>query len=541
MSLLPLPLAHELPVLPVNDASSPPAQAASGATLRAGLGLCALLLLTSCQSTRPPGTNDPSVLHQDAALISAKTLDEELAETHTFTPRKSYKNRTERARITGYPASPEKQPIPVVAFDRPWLESIHPLYIHARSLVEQELDADLRDIRLLLVDDTPINAEVNHETRRLVNEQFGRSVFADQFLGRVMKAQSGTYAALFTSRLKAVMVSRSMLANYEQSLPQDAQIRAAALLTLLIHELVHAADDQRYRIHENRALNFRASFAQSATFEGHAQWVTRRICAYSDCSIGLDALDNFMFSPSEQSNQLTQPVEAISRNVLEYSYVEGERFIATLAKRPEGAQLIDDLLTSPPFDPIQILSPDNYPDLNREHRNQRLIRASLEVDHPWVRDRWIGVETSPLKGVNLRSDPKRRQAAVDGFTRLIESMVAMQLYNRASPDAGPVEVTLLQAESANTANLFARTLHENTLIADAYSEEEPLRIDTGAGNSQSRMSMHMYRTSVDNGTSFRTAIGVSGNYVVQIAGVSASAVPLDDYAIRVLLNLQLPR
>ncbi|ASJ76503.1 hypothetical protein [Granulosicoccus antarcticus] len=538
MPLLPLPLSHKLPVLSVNGAPALPARRTPDRALRAALGLCALLLLTSCQATRPPAANDARVPAQNTAA----TFDSESVDPSSIDSRVTQQGATERARITGFPLAHDNlKSVPkIVIDDRPWLESIHPLYIHARSLVEQELNADLRDIRLLLVADTPINSEVNHETRRLVNEQFGTSEFADQFLGRVMKTQSGTYAALFTSRLKAVMVSRSMLANYEQSLPANPEIRTAALLTLLIHELVHAADDQRYHIHENRALNFRASFAQSATFEGHAQWVTRRICAYSHCSIGLDALDNFMFSPAEQSNHLTQPVEAISRNVLEYSYVEGERFIASLAKRPGGSKLIDDLLSSPPFDPIQILSPDNYPDLKREHLNQRLIRASLDIDHPWVRDQWIGVETSPLKGVNLRADPARRQAAVDGFTRLIESMVAMQLYNRASPDAGPVEVTLLQAESATTASLFARTLHQNTLTADTYTDEEPLRIDTGAGNSQSGMSMHMYRTSQDNDTSFRTAIGVSGIYVVQIAGVSPNSVLLDDYAIRVLLNLQLP-
>lgn len=430
-----------------------------------------------------------------------------------------------------------------------WVDIIYPVYDQARKLVETEMQVDLAHIRLLLVDNRPIDAEVERETRRLVNEQFGLTAFSDQFLHRVMKNQAGTYAALFASRLKAIMVSRSMLANYEKSLPSDPETREAALLTLLIHELVHAADDQRYNIHENRALNFRASFAQSATFEGHAQWVTRRICASNGCTIGLDALDNFMFSRESQPNQHTQPVEAISRNVLEYSYIEGERFITRLAERPDGKQLIDRLLSSPPYDPIQILAPDTFPDLARETRNQRLIDASLNIDHPWVGGRWIGVETSPLKGVNLRADPSRRQAAVDGFTRLIDGMVAMQLYDRGTPDANPLEVTLMHAESANTARLFARTLHDNSQIAQATVNDEPLGINTGAGNEQSRMQMHIYRTRYAGDTPYQTIVAVSGPYVVQIAGVmpastthvSSSTAPMDDYAIRVLLNLQLNR
>ena len=127
-----------------------------------------------------------------------------------------------------------------------------------------------------------------------------------------MDAQVGTYAALFTSKLDAVMVSRSMLGNFENSLPENEAIRDAALMTLLIHELVHAADEERYKIHENRALNFRASFAQSATFEGHAQWVTRKICKANQCLQGLQALDNFMFNRNAQPAAHSQPVEAIS-------------------------------------------------------------------------------------------------------------------------------------------------------------------------------------------------------------------------------------
>lgn len=515
MSLLPLHLCITSPRTIPGSRPARALHACRQTSARLALCLFSALLLASCQTARPPATPMDSPADSQAAASNNPMTHHSLG--------------AERAR--------QESALPLVA----WEKNIHPLYLQARSLVERELDVDLRTVQLLLVGDSPINDEVNRETRRLVNEQFGTSPFADRFLGRVMKTQSGTYAALFSARLQAVMVSRSMLASYERSLPTDPLIRNAALLTLLIHELVHAADDQRYRIHENRALNFRASFAQSATFEGHAQWVTRQICTYSDCLQGLDALDDFMFSRTEQSNEMTQPVEAISRNVLEYSYVEGERFIAKLAERADGEQLIDALLRSPPYDPIQILAPDSYPDLLRERRNSRLVRASLDVEHPWVRDQWIGVETSPLKGVNLRADPSRRQAAVDGFTRLIEGMVAMQLYNRARPDDSPMEVTLLQAESANTARLFARTLHENSQLGNAYIEEEPLRINTGAGNVQSQMSMHIFRTTVDSDKPFRTVIGVSGNYVVQIAGLANRADPLNDYAIRVLLNLQLPR
>ncbi|MFK7861699.1 MAG: hypothetical protein AB8B64_22985 [Granulosicoccus sp.] len=421
----------------------------------------------------------------------------------------------------------------------PWLSTIDADFALARYLVEKELDVDLSGIALKLVDDTPINAEVAHETQRLVNYQFGQSDFADHFLHQVMEPLTGTYAAVYSSRLSAVLISRSMLAGYEQSLlPEKPEsTKRSALLTLLIHELVHAADDLRYNIHENRALNFRASFAQSATFEGHAQWATRRICEKAGCSDGLQALDNFMFSTNEESAQLTQPVEAISRSVLEYSYIEGERFVTGLAMRDNGAQLIDDLLSSPPLDPIQILAPETYPDLAREDRNQRLIQASRNVNHALAQPPWIGVDTSPLKGVDLRADPARRQAAVDGFTRLIQSMVSMQFYDQRAPSAMPIEATVLTAESAHTARLFATMLHGNTQQSGARIDNELLSVSHDSSSANDHVEMHIYRTAIDTDTSYRTSIVVAGEHVVQVSGNTTEQRFLDDFAIRVVLDL----
>lgn len=421
----------------------------------------------------------------------------------------------------------------------PWLSTVTQDFALAKSLVEDELSVDLTDITLSLVEDAPINAEVALETQRLVHEQFGNSSFADMFLQQIMGPLDGTYAALYSSRLSAVMISRSMLASYERSLlPQhQGSTKRAALLTLLIHELVHAADDKRYQIHDNRALNFRASFAQSATFEGHAQWVTRKICQKAGCSEGLEALDNFMFSTHQQGPQLTQAVEAISRSVLEYSYIEGERFVAALAKRDNGEQLVEELLTRPPLDPIQILAPETFPNARREHLNQHLISASRTTGHPLAAPPWIGVETSPLKGIDLRADPARRQAAVDGFTRLLQGMISMQFYDQTAPGAMPIEATILAAESSRTARLFANMLHSNTQQSGARVSDERKRIGGESDSSDAGVQMHIYRTAIDADTSYRTTIAVSGKHVVQVSGNIRKQTFLDEYATQVLLKL----
>lgn len=422
-----------------------------------------------------------------------------------------------------------------------WHKNIDADFNFARTLVEDELNVDLQDVTLELVDDVPINTEVSFETLRLIKSQFGDSAFARQLLDQVMDPLSGTYAAVYSSRLRSVMISRSMLQSYERSVDSSNAnpSERAGLLSLLIHELVHAADDKRFRIHDNRALSFRASFAQSATFEGHAQWVTRRICEKAGCSQGLQDLDNFMFNTDETDRQLTQAVDAISRNVLEYSYVEGERFIAGLAERENGKQLIKELLGSPPSDPIQILSPETYPDTAREQRNQQLISAGRNVNHPWASPSWVSVETSPLKGVDLRTDPVRRQAAVDGFTKLIDAMVSIQLYDQQALNTLPIEATILRAESVQTAKLFASMMHSNIPVSDAQVSDERLSIYTdGTDAAKAPLQVQIYRTTIDGDTNFKTAIAVAGEHVVQVSGSKIKRTLLDDYAIRVLQNLE---
>ncbi|MEE9334953.1 MAG: hypothetical protein V3U65_12770 [Granulosicoccaceae bacterium] len=412
---------------------------------------------------------------------------------------------------------------------------IHALFVSSRLLVSEYTGADLNHVKLVFASDGEIGSEVLSETQRLIASQFTDSGFASHFLNAVMSNQEGTYAALFATELAQVMLSTTLLQNYLGGLPEDGAIKRAAVKALLIHELVHASDDVMYGIHENRKLNFRASFAQSATFEGHAQWLTRKLCQPAACSSGLDALDNFMFSRDNPPNQLTQPVQAVSRNVLEYSYVEGEHFMQKLAARPDGDRLIDQLLSNPPQDPIQILDPASYPNTQRENRNQYLLKAAGDVDHHWLEQPWVLVQTSPLKGVNLRAEPGKREAAIDGFTRLITSMVAAQLYNQETPKHTPIEIMLMQTDRKNTAALFAQTLHENTITL--HTETDHFSESIGVQSSSPEISILLTSERLESNTVYHSVVSRSGKYVIQVAGFGNNANEFVEYSVAVLTNL----
>ncbi len=414
-----------------------------------------------------------------------------------------------------------------------WQAALTPLFNRARRAVQEETGTDLSHVTFAVVQNREIEREVASETGRLTHSQFTDNRFADNFLSNVMAGQSGTYAALYSTDSQQVMVSNSLLTSYINSVGNNAEAIKHALNALLIHELVHAADDSRFGIHRNRHLNFRASFAQSAVYEGHAQYITRRICQQSDCLPGLGSLDQFMFGDKLSPNQLTQPVQAVSRNVLEYSYVEGERFIASLARRENGQALIESALNTPPIDPIQILDPSSFPNRTRSELNQHLLEASGSITHPWTAKPWVRVETSPLKGVNLRSDPERRTAAIDGFTRLIRGMVAMQHYNQSSLNASPVEVTLMSAETPQTAEMFAQSLSSNLIYnSGGQATEEVMWL-----NQNVPVSLISVDTLLDDGRSHVAMVVSHKNYVLQLVGVDIERAEALEYAESVLENL----
>ncbi len=389
-------------------------------------------------------------------------------------------------------------------------QGVRSLFELARGWVEQETNTNLRHVTLSLTSDRVIQKQVRHETHKLIHGQFDNHHFAERFLNSIVGDQTGGYAALYVSDEKHILVSEPLLGAFVNSVTNDLPLRRNAVLSLLIHELAHAADDIVYGIHENRALSLKSSFTLSATFEGHAQLLTRRICAAQGCLDGMGSLETFMFNAGG-SGPVAQGVQAVSRNMLEYSYIEGERFLTQLAKRPNGEQLIHQVMTTPPEDPIQILVPETYPDVSREFRNERLVQALKGARHSWSQYPWKMVETSPIKGINVRHSPERRVAAVEGFTRLIRSMVGAQLYDQTAHTIDPIDLMIIETDGLDTARLFTESfLNQNNRGARIKLTDPRISVSSPYRGYQ--------EFSLTGAAGRETLVGVAGTKVIHITG-----------------------
>lgn len=444
-------------------------------------------------------------------------------------------------------------------------EFIIELYNYARIQVGQHFGISLQPVTLKLADNNDLEYFVRRETNKLSHAVFHNNQFADFFVEKVIQDQSGTYAGLYVSPENQVVLNRELLDVFKNTLrasaetdssEQERDLISQGLLALIIHELVHAADNERFQIHHRRELNFRASVAQSAVFEGHAQLATREICGNLNCLDGLQRLDAFMFEAPEPTDPVARSLQAVSRNVLEYAYVEGERFLQSLKSLPNGKQRLEAALKNPPEDPVQILDPANYPDLARVERNQQIFSELLNVNHEWNSPKFALIETSPIKGLDLRSDPSRREATKEGFTRLIRSMVGAQLFDQQATKIQPVEITVMQTENSETANLFSQSFHEKATQSregNSYSNTLHLTVgDTSADSNAAStegwpMRVFLAVTKLEKPdnpnkpeTHYVNLIANAGNWIIQMGGIAdprdTSMISFSELAMHELLS-----
>ena len=206
-----------------------------------------------------------------------------------------------------------------------------------------------------------------------------------------------------------------------------------------------------------------------------------------------------------------------------------------MAQRDNGQSLINDALSTPPVDPIQILDPSSFPNKTRKELNQQLLEASKSITHPWNTKPWIRVETSPLKGVNLRSDPERRTSAIDGFTRLIRGMVALQHYDQSVLSSSPVEITLMNAETKQTAEMFAQSLSSNLIYnSGGFASEEVIWLDDRVP-----VSVINVNTTLDDGRSHSAVVVSHDTFVLQLVGLDIEDLSALEYAKSILSHLTL--
>ena len=422
----------------------------------------------------------------------------------------------------------------------------------ARDLVSQELDTDLSKIDLQITDTKGIAVHAKESLMDALEHDLDNPNFAENLVNNILTVQTESVLAIYAPSIKRILLHDQ---NLEKYLNHQNASPKQAVQALLIHELVHAADDKKYNAFKQKALSYQEVFAKSAVIEGHAQWQTRRICKLHGCNYAFAELNRYMFDSGTPEDPALKYVQSRSFKNLEFIYKEGERFIDQIQERRNSNTMLKLAFKKPPRDTIQIIDPDSFPNRSREKRNDALSAAIENAEKPWNIHSTGGLKRNVLAAAAFAVDPTARQPVVNFYTSKIIAATKHEYYEHASDTPIPVAVIALQTDSKSTAQQTANLIFESTLSTYRQLQGDLVDIDVWQENHHSaefdnkyvgsqQIEMHTASTYIRNGLvdaeyPVEVVTATSGNYLVHIDGRYIHGVEdLMQFAGRLLLSMQ---
>lgn len=180
-----------------------------------------------------------------------------------------------------------------------------------------------------------------------------------------------------TRRIQAQILSRSTFGFYEAGkntvhiIPENFADRATRdkafgeigfLRMVLAHELVHAWDEQRYKMlaRAEKTTEIEPYLIWGAVIEGHAQWVTERALDRIGAKQDFLRFTQVAFSPPPDLSDVERAYAESAMRQPRFSYVVGHEFFRGLEGSDRKETIVDDVFAKPPASVSVVLHPSRY-------------------------------------------------------------------------------------------------------------------------------------------------------------------------------------
>ena len=415
----------------------------------------------------------------------------------------------------------------------------------ARTWVENETATSLASVRLKLLSREQMTAIADATLYQLFIDKPVSFDLLKKLKQRNGRATRPSVVALFDPVLNDILLPREGLLPFSRTVAKKGTSLQDAYSALFVHELTHAADYLKYPDNIIFSQENLGNLAVRAVVEGHAQYLTKILCEKHGCQRGYATLRDDVVSaldPAAANSHLSaHPGEALSN----FCYFHGERFFSSIESQP-GA--IEQVLASPPTDPVMIRYPDVYLDGTRERKQILLTDAFRSVAVPWNPERSLLLHNSsfvPFEGYNTR-----RQLAQNNYEVLHESSAGVDTTN----------ITIFWKSSTSVASSFYQRLlkpskkrlsgdgnYEVRLLKKS-SDQIPLQGDNIGDVTSARLGALQFgykptKNGLQNNMPDRVQqiyVATAGPFVVSVArlGSSASSSGLRSYTAGLLQALQ---
>ena len=424
----------------------------------------------------------------------------------------------------------------------------------ARRLVEQELQVDLSDITVRVVKGDTIKKYARDGLRRALRHDIGNEAFAESLVSDILTSHTASAVlAIYSPEAKAVLLHDNNLSDYLTHV-EGRSSEQAALQALLLHELIHAADDIKHRVFDQSDATYQEVFAKSTILEGHAQWQARRLCKFAACSDAFQNLNDYMFNLNSVDDPALSYIQKRNFRNLEFVYREGERFVDHIMQQKNASLLLELAFNQPPRDSLQIIDPSSFPNRGRENRNLQISETIKQSRKPWRPGEKGLLTRNIVAAAAFTAQPETRNPIIEFYTERVTAAAKHEYYDHGSDIPIPIAITVMQTDNDTTAKDTARLIFESTaetyrnldgqlvevsqwrrdshnaVTTDKLLGSVKINMNTAGGS----MNNHMVQSEYP----FEVVTASSGDFIVHIDGRYHDSNELMQYAGQLLLELR---
>ncbi len=411
----------------------------------------------------------------------------------------------------------------------------------ARTVVEQERNVELSDVHLSTVS--------SREMLFVLSDIYGKKldpnmtadmrirVFADKAFAEV-----GFLQAVYDPFAKRIVVNRENLSNFITDLTAQGLDARNAALTVLIHELIHAADDHDYDLVaiENRHPGDTLGVYMVA--EGHAELQTEQYCKIAGCSA---AYSRARLQSFNLENADTQQIHAARENNMMLLYGQSQTFLKELGARDPDGILVKQAIQNPPGDALQFFDAASYPDIPRADSRAKIYAALDAVNLSSNGAPMLQFASAPYTDSDLPVDSSKRQHYVRNELNSIIAAGRMVYVDQYDRDAAGLAIRVFEASGPGEvrkkwAEIVADYNHLVASVRSRWVTSKHISADTLPGGTgdlpeQARMFAATITTkSQDESLTVFNSLVIEGNYLIVVS--SADNFELNKHALRETLQ-----
>jgi hypothetical protein len=404
-------------------------------------------------------------------------------------------------------------------------DEVRQWYSQARQLVQDHRGVDLQNVSLSTV--------TSREMLFVLSDLYGKKldptmtadlrvrVFADRAFAEV-----GFLQAVYDPFAKRIVVNEENLSAHIARMTKGGVGAREAALTVLIHELVHAADDVEFDFIDVEKRHAGDALGVYMMAEGHAELQTEDLCAKAGCSSAFELARTDYLAPNLQRNS-AEEIHAVRSSNMLLLYGQSQSFLKELELRDSSGELIRQAMLSPPGSALDFFDSAAFPSTDRSGSRENIYRILNAVELEEDAKPMLKVPASPYDDSVIPLDRQQRVAFVREQRELVTGAGKMVFINQYDRDASGLSVYLFEASSADAVQIkwrefesshhdFLRELKKYGVRAKHISEDSstgevklPARVQINAAeieNSSTGKPVRLYNS-----------LFIDGNYLIAVS------------------------